>query len=280
MIHVLQNSFPALAAYLADAPTCAQAFTPEQANYFRQYRWLKVTNHLCAEFNQLVADIAKRKGKDFYEMASRNQIVNSEYSGNATIFFVDALGAEYLNLLANILASSTKNFSVTYQLGRCNLPSVTELNKDFLTGKNIAGDIIDLDAMKHENLTYPENIMSELLFFDKIKEKLSRMLDRYEKIIICSDHGTSRLASLVRQTEFDTAFPTNGRNAYNNGRFADLLDGDNKKFPTAIEFDDKIIFADYSRFSRQGAPGNEIHGGASWEEVLVPIITIETVKNF
>ena len=58
------------------------------------------------------------------------------------------------------------------------------------------------------------------------------------------------------------------------------MQNDEKIFSSAIFDGDKIIFADYSRFLQTGAPGNEIHGGASLEEWLVPIITIEkTGKN-
>ena len=34
-------------------------------------------------------------------------------------------------------------------------------------------------------------------------------------------------------------------------------------------------FADYTRFEQKGAPVDEIHGGASLEEWLVPVISIE-----
>ena len=79
----------------------------------------------------------------------------------------------------------------------------------------------------------------------------------YEKIILCSAHGTSRLDAISHQTKFDTSFPADR--------------DDEKTFPTALESDDKIIFADYSRFIQKGIPGSEIHGGATWEEIFVPV---------
>jgi len=80
---------------------------------------------------------------------------------------------------------------------------------------------------------------------------------------------------LARQSEFDNAFPAEGRRVYKSGRFAEAKEGDEKIFPTALEYDGKIIFADYSRFIQRGAPGIEVHGGASWEEILVPVLLIE-----
>lgn len=274
---ILQQSFPALAKYLSDD---TEAFTAEQAEYFRCYRWLKVTNQLTNDFNLRVTELAHDTGKNIYAVGSRNKLVGEEYSDASAIFFVDGLGAEYLNFFAADFKSLTENFSIKYQVGRCNLPSATEFNKDFLQGKSVAKEMLDLDALKHEARPYPENILCELDFLVTLKEKIVYALDTYEKIILCADHGTSRLAVLARQNKSDAAFPAEGRQVYKSGRFADSLKGDEKIFPTAIENDNKIIFADYSRFVQKGAPGNEIHGGASLEEVLVPVITIERRKNF
>ena len=271
---ILRKNFPALAEYLSDGLDAADIFTAEQSEYFRRYRWLKVTNRLTEDFNRRVTDIALNGGEIIYATPSRNQLVNAEASDGSAIFFVDGLGAEYLNFLAEEFSSLEDKFSIRYRVGRCNLPSVTELNKDFLHGKNVACELLELDALKHDGLTYPENILRELDFLSSLKDRLIRSLDAYRKVILCSDHGTSRLAVLARQKNLGQAFPADGRQVYTNGRFADA-DNDAQNFPTALETDGKIIFADYSRFLRQGSPGCEIHGGASLEEVLVPVVTIE-----
>lgn len=270
---ILQRVFPALAKYMSDASN--EIFTSEQAEYFRRYRWLKVTNHLTEDFNRRVTEIAKNTSKNIYALASRNQVVSEEYSNDTAILFVDGLGAEYTNFLAEDFELLMEKFSVKYRVGRCNLPSVTENNKDFLQGKNVAGEVLELDTMKHESRTYPENILGELEFLATLKEKILRALDVHKKIILCADHGTSRLAVFTRQTKFDNAFPAEERQIYKGGRFADAMASDEKIFPTALEYDGKIIFADYSRFIQKGSPGSEIHGGATLEEILVPIITIE-----
>ncbi len=273
---ILRRTFPTLASYLADG---AKSFTEEQTEYFCRYRWLKVLNRLTEDFNRRVTELARNAGRNIYALKSRNEIVGEEYSDTAAIFFVDGFGAEYMYFFASDFATLEENFSLKYRVGRCNLPSVTELNKDFLQGRNVAGELLELDTLKHDSRTYPENILAELKFLSTLKEKILRALDLHEKIILCADHGTSRLAVLARQTKFDNAFPAEGRQIYKSGRFADILPCDEKNFPTALEYDEKIIFADYSRFVQKGAPGNEIHGGASLEEILVPVITIERRKN-
>lgn len=95
-----------------------------------------------------------------------------------------------------------------------------------------------------------------------------------KRIIIASDHGTSRLAVLVRETKFDNKIKADGLEIYRYGRYCTGTDLE-QELPTAINFDDKLIFADYTRFEQKGAPSDEVHGGASLEEWLVPIVCVE-----
>ena len=121
--------------------------------------------------------------------------------------------------------------------------------------------------------------MAELNFLSVLKEKILTTLKNYKKIIVSADHGASRLAVLVRKTKFDKNFESKAREVFYGGRFANSLSGDKEKFSNFIEQNDKIIFADYSRFIQQGGAGNEIHGGATLEEWLVPVITIERTEK-
>lgn len=273
----LKKIYPALANYLSKI----EIFSDTQKNYFRQYRWLKVTNNLTDDFSKQVREIAERKGQDVYALKPRNQIVADEYSDETAIYFVDAMGAEYLGYLAQIFSTlDAEKFSVNYQIGYCALPTTTEFNKDFLTNKNVVGETVELDEMKHSNSPYPENIINELKFLATLKGKILTALNRFNKIILCADHGTSRLAVISRKTKFDKTRLNDGQKVYNCGRFADYSPNEKKIFPTAIHDGEKIILADYSRFIQQGAAGNEVHGGATLEEWLVPVITIEKrIKN-
>ena len=277
VVEILRKNFPELANYLSDSE---EFFSAEQREYFRRYRWQKVTNKLNEDFFYLVREIAENNGQNIYSMKSRNQLVAEEYSDEAAIFFVDALGAEYLNFLSQMFsAPEFKNFSAKYFVGYCNLPSITECNKDFLVGKNIAAEILELDKLKHATKNYPENILAELNFLSALKEKILSALQYYKKIIICADHGASRLAVLARRTKFDNRFESKDREVFYGGRFADALPGDEEKFPDTVEQNGKTIFADYSRFIQQGGTGNEIHGGATLEEWLVPVISLERNKK-
>lgn len=70
---ILRRTFPALVNYLADG---AAGFTEEQAEYFRRYRRLKVTNRLTEDFNRRVEERAQNATRNIYGLKSRNEIVD------------------------------------------------------------------------------------------------------------------------------------------------------------------------------------------------------------
>lgn len=277
VIHILRWVYPALSNYLLNNEGVEiYDLDQPQIDYFSMYRWYKATNNLPKAFIDTVKSIALEKGASVYALKARNSVVNEEYDSDTSILFVDGLGAEYIDYIAYVLHNMANDaFSVRYRVGYCNLPSTTENNKDFLAGKNVFLEMLDLDELKHGSNQYPNNVIQEMAFLDTLREKIE---DAFEggisRVILSSDHGTSRLAVLVRKTEYDLKLTSQGHVIYKYGRYCEGTDL-SEELPTAIEYSGKLIFADYSRFEQKGAPIDEIHGGASLEEWLVPIIIIE-----
>ena len=281
VITILQKVYPALANYLLFNGEYEVAdFDAIHEDYFNKYRWYKATNNLPEEFLETVRTIAQEKGASVYALKARNFVVNEEYDPDSVILFVDGMGAEYIDYLAYVLDSMPKEkYAIQYRVGFCNLPSTTEKNKDFLLGKNVLLEMLDLDELKHGSNQYPKNIILEMAFLDTLREKIEDAMDSGKsKIILTSDHGTSRLAVLVRKTGYDRKLPVQGHSIYKYGRYCEGTDIADV-LTTAIEYDGKLIFGDYTRFEQKGAPVDEIHGGASMEEWLVPVITIEKVSR-
>lgn len=276
-ISILKSSYPSLGVYLDSAAGNFIEDLPDDiSDYFAQYRWYKAANVLPVEFVDQVKMFASQKGAPVYALKSRNLIVSEEYDENSAIIFSDGLGVEYVNYIYSIL-SSLKNDGYTIRLraGYCNLPSTTAINKDFLSGRRVAAELLDPDEMKHGSSPYPKAIENELSFLDSLKEKIRNAFSpSISRVILTTDHGTSRMAVLVRSTEFDLKIPAKGHAIYKYGRYCEGIDMADE-LPTAIEYNGKLIFADYTRFEQKGAPIDETHGGASLEEWLVPIIVIE-----
>ena len=89
-----------------------------------------------------------------------------------------------------------------------------------------------------------------------------------KRFLIVSDHGASRLAVIRRKEEkYDTN--TFGEHS---GRCCKLFQP--YDLPFAAEENGYLVLADYGRFKGSRAANVEVHGGASLEEVVVPVIEL------
>jgi hypothetical protein len=101
---------------------------------------------------------------------------------------------------------------------------------------------------------------------DKAATELA--LRKCKRFLIVSDHGASRLAVLRRKEEkYDT--DTTGEHS---GRCCKLFQP--YDLPFAAEENGYLVLADYGRFKGSRAANVEVHGGASLEEVVVPVIEL------
>lgn len=279
VLPTLKRAYPQLYYYLQnDQLPNSAGLSPEHEKYFSEYKWLKATDTITGDFISKVKRIALEKGASVFQMKPRNHYVSKHYDDHSIILFVDGMGIEYADYLANLFSDLDEHqYSVTVEAGFCVLPSVTGINKDFLDGRKTAEPPVrELDEMKHSNNVPSESLIKQFRILDGLKDRaLGLLVGDTRRVIITSDHGTSRLAVKVRNTEFDNPYPKpENIEVYKYGRFCEGTK-DEPDYPTAINYNDHLIFADYSRFIQNGAPIDEIHGGASLEEWIVPIITID-----
>ena len=160
---------------------------------------------------------------------------------------------------------------------------VALINKEFVDVLKDKGclisDIKDLDDIKHhgkdsfdyEKEKTPIYLIKELEIIDDLltKIKASILAGSYNKAIIISDHGASRLA-VLHETENIWNMETKGEHS---GRCCKISEIDDKP-DFAIEESGYWILANYDRFRGSRRANVEVHGGASMEEVAVPIIEI------
>lgn len=93
-------------------------------------------------------------------------------------------------------------------------------------------------------------------------------LRKYDRFIIASDHGASRLAVI---SNIEEKYETDTRGEHS-GRCCKKFDNYDLKFST--EENGFIVLANYGRFRGSRAANVEVHGGASLEEVVVPVIEL------
>ncbi|SDE85749.1 BREX-4 system phosphatase PglZ [Sporomusa acidovorans] len=246
--------------------------------YFKAYRRCKIRNKGDDAFIDMVSSIAQEQGEKFWILPSRNVLVDQLYDDNTIILFVDSLGAEYVSALRSCFDEDIYDIDVHF--GHSNLPSTTRRNSDFWRGKNHAIPYYDLDRWKHSNCTYPQSIVQELEYIQEIKYNVEMLLAENDNVLIAADHGSSRLAVLCRGRSVDV---DETADKYKYGRYCAEAKGNYSALQGCIRYDEDEesywIFANYDHFKQKGAPVCEIHGGASLEEMIVPVICVSKKRG-
>lgn len=248
--------------------------------YFSQYTMQKLRNVIDPQFEELVNTEAKEQ--HFVELPTRAELVGGVDKHDSILYFVDALGVEYLNYILQKCAD--KGLFAEPKVGRCNLPSITFVNKEFLDAfkacdAEIVESIKQIDKVKHEAMgdynfeksAYPIHLIDELSTIDQILTNINIRLasPKYKQAYIISDHGASRLAVIKK-----SVLPIKSmRTGTHGGRVSDNNEL-TKGLPHAIHEGNLCILAGYDRFDGSRPAAVETHGGATLEEVVVPVIRI------
>jgi hypothetical protein len=102
-------------------------------------------------------------------------------------------------------------------------------------------------------------------------------LHHCKRILIVGDHGASRLAVIKEQEEkYET--DTKGEHSGRCCKIPPNCSPTEYDLPFATEGNGYLVLADYGRFKGSRAANVEVHGGASLEEVVIPIIEL-TLAN-
>lgn len=247
------------------------------SDYFNSYKKQKVFNELEDAFLKKVDELASTRM--YNRLRTRDEIVAAINTDSTFLCWIDALGVEYLSFIVGI--AQKRGLAVSVNVGRADLPTITSINKKFYENwpEDQKRKIEELDEIKHKEKggykygpsnKYAIHLAKELkVIEDAINEAATDLgLRKYDRYVIASDHGASRLAVIRNKEEkYDT--DTQGEHS---GRCCKVFDGCD--LPYATEENGYIVLADYGRFKKSRAANVEVHGGASLEEVLVPIITL------
>lgn len=278
---VLSRVYPDLAKYLSSFRYKNELLD----SYFEKYKYQKVINRILPSFEAIVDEQSTKM--DFVtSLKPRASVVDKLDVTNAKAFFFDALGVEYLAFIQE--KCNEYGLSANISCARCELPSLTVFNKEFvetLTSKGCSvSDIKELDEIKHhgedsfdyEKEKTPIYLIRELEIIDELLNKIKASVfgGQYEKAIIVSDHGASRLA-VLHDTENIWSMATKGEHS---GRCCQTSEIDSKP-DFAIEESGYWVLANYDRFKGGRKANVEVHGGATLEEVAVPIIEIEQKQS-
>lgn len=278
----LEQIYPDLALYLKLYSFTDSSLRSKLTTYFDEYKRLKITNNLTDDFLDVVNDYAR--SKEYNYLPSRDDLVLQSQDDGAFLCWIDALGVEYLSYIVEL--AKKKGLMCSVKIGRADLPTITPINKGFFDKwtEDRRRKVERLDELKHKEVggyrygpsnLYPIHLAEELEVIKGVINDAAVELSRSncQKYVIASDHGASRLAVLAKKEEqYET--DTKGEHS---GRCCKTFD--NYNLPYATEDRGFIVLADYGRFKGSRAANVEVHGGASLEEVVVPLITLSLKDN-
>ena len=281
---VLQHVYPDLYAYLMPYKFNAALLN----QYFEDYKFCKLENRITPEFYGIVEEQAVKREYNLLLPARSEKIESVDMSG-AFAYFIDAMGVEFLGYISE--KSKQKKLLPKITVCRSELPSITSRNKEFLdvfAERTVqCKNIKQIDDIKHhgaenftlENSPYPTHLIRELEIIDHVLDliKLDLTKGKYTKVILTSDHGASRLVVLKNQL-IDGEFDAKGTHC---GRVCAYTEqtGSMPMIVQAGENDEYAVVANYERFKPGRLMGVEVHGGATLEEVTVPIIELSYVAG-
>lgn len=265
--------FPTLADYLSNE------FNYETENlntYFKEYRQFKITNSLTKEFTEKAFILSPPKG-----FPLRDSTLSVLRTDGTALLIVDGMGAEYLPLLLALAKRNDMNVESSV-VASAKIPTSTEFNRiqwdTALTLDTIKSvdNIAHNGASQYESCPSERNIAAVLRVFEtEIFNRIANGLSKFSRVVVTADHGSSRLACIARNNGLCTTLPWDGQPL--DWRYSLALQ--NCQRPPELEQQyhpdsGKTYWAvrGYNRLPKPGGKLNELHGGASLEECLVPIV--------
>lgn len=278
----IDNIYPALGQYLKPYVFDCGKHSEEFTEYFRQYRLQKVVNKITLAFLEMVEKNAK--SLPYTHLETRDSaILRIGDKKNTYLYWIDALGVEYMAYITELVRK--KGLSMHTDITYAELPTITSINKGFFEkwSGSLKHKEDELDNIKHKEaggFTYTDGSAPIYLYSElKVIENAINFaatelaLHHCRAFVIAGDHGASRLAVIHKQEE---KYETDTKGEHSGRCCKEFPDAD---LPNAIRENGYLVLADYGRFKKSRAANVEVHGGASLEEVLVPVITLTLKKQ-
>ena len=280
----LSKTYPRLAAYLGSA-----GYDVDLVRYFALYKTHKLANTLPEDEELYFSDL----NTEVYDY--RYAVMSGALTDSCVVLWVDAMGAEWLPLLLWTLGNSKVGTVKESWVAQATLPTETHLNEQWKQMDVPYKKLDRLDKLAHKGVTdepdYYTCIEEQLEFVAELARKAEALFETYHRVIITADHGTSRLAARLFHKRDGLPAPK-GAKVYSHGRYCGLDDAKAQPMPNQAAAKDAegnryIVFKNYDHFTQPGfaagadddnATYGEIHGGATPEEALVPVIVFESNK--
>lgn len=272
----IQVMYPNFYSYLFGVGDNLVEGFDEYKIYLSEYRKSKVNNTDTAYIANYYASgcaNATNLYQLYYGIDKQDIIVEELKDDNTDIYVIDGIGAEYMPVIIDLLLKNAYEVEKC-KYGSAHLPSITDVNKEYLSKCNYKQWIYDFDRNVVHGDFY-HTIVNLRKAFDTIEKIIQEIItESYGKrIIITADHGaTARARWVETKKKYDYS------QADHEGRCCKIV--------SKVDYentDDYIVYEDennpdvtylisLNETSLYNRPKYEDHGGATIEEMIVPVI--------
>lgn len=272
--------FPELYAYLLPSNVQTEKDNGWINEYFQEYNLSKIRNR---ETDNLANKLKELNASQVSFETWRNcfKTVKTFMHNRQDIdiyYWIDGLGVDWIPFITQIVEKHKVDgvFLNEIYVAISELPTVTSVNKakldEMACGK--LEKIGDIDKFAHTQKNYPAYLIEE---FRIVEDAISKVLSLYngKKIAFVSDHGISYMA------QFGAGLNLAGVETNHAGRCGCWLKGSAPTDNNYIILDDgkTLCSLNNNSLSAKTPMGQGAHGGATPEEILVPIIIVSNQKN-
>lgn len=272
-----RNYYPLLSDYLSDEYNYLSC---DLTAYFRDYRRLKIADIVTDEFVKRAYDSVLPN-----YFALRDTILQELSVDNSTaLLVVDGMGAEYYPLLLALAKRHSLNIE-SDTVAAVRLPSSTEYNEITWIKEHLLETVYGVDNVSHngaekfESNSPEQNIVATLSKFETVVKRIANALQKYKRVVVTADHGSSRLAVIAHEKKLNKTLPWNGEPL--SCRYG-IAPANAQRPPEVESYYDAVknitywVVRGYNRLPKKGAMS--VHGGATLEERLVPVVVFTASK--
>lgn len=271
---------PDLYAYTSPLPLNIFADATWLEFYFNEYRASKIANVPTHSVTSLLK-LHNGSTASFEKWRNEFRTVKTILANREDIdvyFWIDGLGVDWIPFISKMIEEHQGDgvYLNEVYIATAQLPSTTSINKAVLEAlpHGSLKKVGDLDSFAHANKKYPDYICPEM---ERVRRAVQEALEQYngKKIAFVSDHGISYLA------QHGAAFSLSGAKGEHSGRCATWKKSpipQDKKY--VIEPNTKMLCSlSHDSLADKTPYGLGAHGGATPEELLVPILIVSGQRN-
>lgn len=247
--------------------------------YFQEYRRLKLSDTLTDVFATQAYDTLLPDG-----IPARDSVLEPlRPQTDTALLVVDALGIEYLP----ILTALAKRYGLHLEPPKttsANIPTETKFNPIQWDPQRTLAPVKGLDNIVHDGTEKHEAASPERCFaatLQKIEsDVLNRIVDgliRFSRVVVTADHGSSRLSVIASRDGKSKTLPWKPGEEPLDWRYSTALEDVQRPEECESQYvpdsgETYWVVRGYHRLPKKGGKKYALHGGASLEERLVPVL--------